>query len=312
MREVLDDHISPNELARKYSIPAHAIRDWIKKAGHSLPKSYKRFGEYFSILFNRIIVDRSHKVVFCLAKLCTEKTLSLDLVSFHISWNLNFLIPRTLKTNNQQQQQGNVQLPTTPLPPGQVSGVAVGDPPSIESPPALEVGSLMPNSSPAGSNVSNTSYQQTPSKRVPGKLALCTRCGTQSDDISTCVRCKRKLPDDVKLLDDPTYKPKPDSTENGTIVITNPGAKKVLRNVRLPSKSKKRNNADEPVCIALSDSEDDGDADMEETETIDDNSGKNIKDVIVPRVLTGELQLQPVCIVYIGTIEADKIFLSAR
>ena len=170
----------------------------------------------------------------------------------------------------------------------------------------------MPNSSPAGSNVSNTSYQQTPSKRVPGKLALCTRCGTQSDDISTCVRCKRKLPDDVKLLDDPTFKPKPDSTENGTIVITNPGAKKVLRNVRLPSKSKKRNNADEPVCIALSDSEDDGDADMEETETIDDNSGKNIEDVIVPRVLTGELQLQPVCIVYIETIEADRIFLSAR
>ena len=195
-----------------------------------------------------------------------------DLVSFY-SWNLNFLILRTLKTSQHQQQQGNVQLPTTPLPPGQVSGVAVGDPPSIESPPALEVGSLMP--SPAGSNVSNSSFQQTPSKRVPGKLALCTRCGTQSEDISTCVRCKRKLPDDVKLLDDPAYKPKPDSTENGTIVITNT-AKKVLRNVRLPSKSKKRNNADEPVCIALSDSEEDGEGDMEETETIDDNSGNNI------------------------------------
>ena len=36
-----------------------------------------------------------------------------------------------------------------------------------------------------------------------GKLALCTRCGTQSEDLSTCVRCKRKLPEDVKLLDDP-------------------------------------------------------------------------------------------------------------
>ena len=43
MREVLEEHISPNELARKYSIPAYAIRDWIKKAGHTLPKSYKRF-----------------------------------------------------------------------------------------------------------------------------------------------------------------------------------------------------------------------------------------------------------------------------
>ena len=43
MREVLEDHISPNELSRKYSIPAYAIRDWVKKAGHRLPKSYKRF-----------------------------------------------------------------------------------------------------------------------------------------------------------------------------------------------------------------------------------------------------------------------------
>ena len=28
-----------------------------------------------------------------------------------------------------------------------------------------------------------------------------------------CVRCRRKMPDDVKILDDPSYKPKPDSTE---------------------------------------------------------------------------------------------------
>ena len=77
---------------------------------------------------------------------------------------------RTLKTNNnqqQQQQQGNVQLPTTPLPPGQVGvGVSVGDPPNIESPPALEVGSLM--TSPAGSNVSNTSYQQVKFSAING------------------------------------------------------------------------------------------------------------------------------------------------
>ena len=41
-----------------------------------------------------------------------------------------------------------------------------------------------------------------PGKRIPGKLARCTRCGTQSENLSTCVRCKRKLPEDVKLLDD--------------------------------------------------------------------------------------------------------------
>jgi hypothetical protein len=43
MQEVLDEHISPADLGKKYNISAHAIRDWVKKAGHQLPKSYKRF-----------------------------------------------------------------------------------------------------------------------------------------------------------------------------------------------------------------------------------------------------------------------------
>ena len=43
MKEVLEDHISPGDLSKKYNISAHCIRDWIKKAGHQLPKSYKRF-----------------------------------------------------------------------------------------------------------------------------------------------------------------------------------------------------------------------------------------------------------------------------
>ena len=43
MREVLEDHISPADLSKKYNISAHSIRDWVKKAGHQLPKSYKRF-----------------------------------------------------------------------------------------------------------------------------------------------------------------------------------------------------------------------------------------------------------------------------
>ena len=34
-----------------------------------------------------------------------------------------------------------------------------------------------------------------------------------SEDLAICVRCRRKMPDDVKILDDPSYKPKPDSTE---------------------------------------------------------------------------------------------------
>ena len=41
VREVLEDHISPGDLSKKYNISAHAIRDWVKKTGYQLPKSYR-------------------------------------------------------------------------------------------------------------------------------------------------------------------------------------------------------------------------------------------------------------------------------
>ena len=162
----------------------------------------------------------------------------------------------------------------------------MGDPPSIDSPPALEVsaGSLMSNvgSSPAGSTTSNSSYQQTPSKRIPGKLALCKQCGTQSDDLAVCIRCKRKFPEDVKLLDDPAFRPKPDSTDST--------AKKssALRGVRPPNKNRKRNN-DEPVCIALSDSEEDGEDDFGDPETIDESSGNFHVNILVGQFVLWKL-----------------------
>ena len=58
MREVLEDHISPGDLSKKYNISAHSIRDWIKKAGHQLPKSYKRF-------HNNCIKIWCHTTMFC-------------------------------------------------------------------------------------------------------------------------------------------------------------------------------------------------------------------------------------------------------
>ena len=62
-----------------------------------------------------------------------------------------------------------------------------------------------------------------------------------SEDLAVCVRCRRKMPDDVKIVDDPNFKPKPDSTE----VLA---SKKALRLARLPGKSRRRGgNPDEPV-----------------------------------------------------------------
>ena len=42
VREVVEDLISPNQLGKKYGIAPQLIQSWVKKAGHALPKSYKR------------------------------------------------------------------------------------------------------------------------------------------------------------------------------------------------------------------------------------------------------------------------------
>jgi len=72
-----------------------------------------------------------------------------------------------------------------------------------------------------------------------------------SDDHNTCTRCRRKLPEDVKVVDDPAFKPKPDST--------NEEAKKLRAMRPLGAKNRKKGNPDEPVCIALSSDEEGGD-----------------------------------------------------
>jgi hypothetical protein len=43
---VLEDLISPTDVAKKYNISPHSIRDWIKKTGQALPKSYKKPADY--------------------------------------------------------------------------------------------------------------------------------------------------------------------------------------------------------------------------------------------------------------------------
>ena len=187
-------------------------------------------------------------------------------ISHYIPALSKYCLFRTLKNSN-GQAQGGYQLPTAPLPPGQV-GVAVGEPPAIDSPPAMEVSAARSGSlsSPASSN---GSIHQSPAaitpKRIPGKLALCNWCAFQSEDLAKCGRCHRKL-DAPKILDDPSFKPKPDSTDT---------TKKALRDVRVPNKNRKRNNAEEPLCIDI-DSEDDMGEENTETETIDDDSGNEM------------------------------------
>lgn len=40
-------------------------------------------------------------------------------------------------------------------------------------------------------------------KFVPGYLALCSHCGYLSEEFTKCMRCKRRLPDDVKSISNP-------------------------------------------------------------------------------------------------------------
>ena len=155
----------------------------------------------------------------------------------------------------------------------------MGEPPAIDSPPALEV-SAARSGSLSSTTSSNGSIHQSPTlvtpKRIPGKLALCNWCAFQSEDLAKCGRCGRKL-DAPKILDDPSFKPKPDSTD---------ATKKALRDVRVPNKNRKRNNAEEPLCIDI-DSEDDLGEETAEAETIDDDSGNDFRCDVVFYYETG-------------------------
>lgn len=68
MKEVLEDHISPGDLSKKYNISAHKIRDWIKKAGYQLPKSYRRRGLFDVIYFVFIqLLIKKYSLEYCKA-----------------------------------------------------------------------------------------------------------------------------------------------------------------------------------------------------------------------------------------------------
>ena len=46
VEQVVDKHFAPSDLSRKYGMNPHTIRDWVKKFGKTLPKTYKKSGTY--------------------------------------------------------------------------------------------------------------------------------------------------------------------------------------------------------------------------------------------------------------------------
>ena len=41
INECVEDHVSPVDLAKKYSVTADTIRAWVRRAGKTLPKWYR-------------------------------------------------------------------------------------------------------------------------------------------------------------------------------------------------------------------------------------------------------------------------------
>ena len=98
-------------------------------------------------------------------------------------------------------------------------------------------------------------------KLIPGKSAICKSCGTTSPDFNKCIRCKRPIPPDCKVVEDKSSKggkagSASSDKDNGS-----------LRNVRILGKKRKVKESDEPECIALSSDEDNDEDDGEKSES---------------------------------------------
>lgn len=70
---------------------------------------------------------------------------------------------------------------------------AVEDP-VREEPPAVEQNVMERSPSPE-----EEPPKEVP-KLVPGKLAVCMHCGYLSEDFNRCLRCRTKLPEEVKVI----------------------------------------------------------------------------------------------------------------
>ena len=48
--QVVEEHYSPTEVGKKYKVSPHSIRDWVKKSGLSLPKTYKKLDNGYVVV----------------------------------------------------------------------------------------------------------------------------------------------------------------------------------------------------------------------------------------------------------------------
>ena len=114
----------------------------------------------------------------------------------------------------QHPTPGGVSTPPPGEPPQQVirgANPQLQLPPRPTPPPGAEPGSAAAGAAPAGTPTkADAASAKEPYKADlrPGKMVVCKNCGCIGPDFNACVRCKKKLPEDAKVIDDPD-KPKP-------------------------------------------------------------------------------------------------------
>ena len=115
----------------------------------------------------------------------------------------------------QHPTPGGMSTPPPGEPPQQVirgANPQLQLPPRPTPPPGAEPGSAAAaGAAPAGTPTkADAASAKEPYKADlrPGKMVVCKNCGCIGPDFNACVRCKKKLPEDAKVIDDPD-KPKP-------------------------------------------------------------------------------------------------------
>ena len=93
-------------------------------------------------------------------------------------------------------------------PPQQVVGVR-GANPQLQLPPRPQAPAGAEPGTPAkAGDPSSGAKEPYKADLRPGKMVVCKNCGCIGPDFNACIRCKKKIPEDAKVIDDPD-KPKP-------------------------------------------------------------------------------------------------------
>ena len=250
VKECTEDLISPTELSKKHGMSVVSIRNMVKGAGKKLPNKYKVTGSATKTLNSAAPVVQNPPTSYDPPTKVVTVGPSGQVVK-QVIVSETTAPSAGVKTVTNQLQLPQKSVPQTIL---VQKGHTITQMQTIRAP---ELTKPPPVVTTAASLPIQMTYK---AKLIPGKLAVCKNCGSYSNDFNRCMRCKKTLPVDCKMVDEKKPNEKP---ANNTSGVT---ANKVesLRNVRILHKGKRKTTHDEPECIALSSDEEEEDEDSKD------------------------------------------------